>query len=209
MSTLEPLGFALAGLFVLNVLLRLARTCVRSAKVMPWVWKRSLPAPLSDTGSRPSQQLLILLALGLAKFAERPLRVEPFEGGKDVDAAGVSSAWSAAMTRIGSLRRSGVDSVTAPVAASSALDAIAGGVKAAPAGGELAAALLRLGWWLLARGELQLSGRVLESESAGPGLALTIATASGRTIERLTVWAWEFEPMLGGSSSKHAQTHRL
>ncbi len=209
MSTLEPLGFALAGLFVLNVLLRLARTCVRSAKVMPWVWKRSLPASLSSTGSRPSQKLLDLLAIGLAKFAERPLRVEPFEGGKDVDAAGVSSALSAAMTRIGSLRRSGVDSVTAPVAASSALDAIAGGVKAAPAGGELAAALLRLGWWLLARGELQLSGRVLESEAAGPGLALTIATASGRTIERLTVWAWEFEPALGESPSKHAETDRL
>jgi hypothetical protein len=209
MSTLEPLGFVLAGLFVLNVLLRLARTCVRGAKVMPWVWKRSLPAPLSATGSRPSQKLLALLALGLAKFAERPLRVEPFEGGKDVDAAGVSSALSAAMTRIGSLRRSGVDSVTAPVAASSALDAIAGGVKAAPAGGELAAALLRLGWWLLARGELQLSGRVLESEAAGPGLALTVATASGRTIERLTVWAWEFEPALGGSPSEHAETDRL
>jgi hypothetical protein len=209
MSTLEPLGFALAGLFVLNVLLRLGRTCVRSAKVMPWVWKRSLPAPLSSTGSRTSQKLLDLLAMGLAKFAERPLRVEPFEGGKDLDAAGVSSALSAAMTRIGSLRRSGVDSVTAPVAASSALDAIAGGVKAAPAGGELAAALLRLGWWLLARGELQLSGRVLESEAAGPGLALTIATASGRTIERLTVWASEFEPMLGESSDKHAETDRL
>ena len=209
MSTLEPLGFALAGLLALNVFLRVARTCARSAKVMPWVWKRSLPAPLSSTGSRTSQKLLDLLAMGLAKFAERPLRVEPFEGGKDVDAAGVSSALSAAMTRIGSLRRSGVDSVTAPVAASSALDAIAGGVKAAPAGGELAAALLRLGWWLLARGELQLSGRVLESEAAGPGLALTIATASGGTIERLTVWAWEFEPALGGSPSEHAETDRL
>jgi len=209
MSTLEPLGFALAGLFVLNVLLRLARTCVRSAKIMPWVWKWSLPASLSSTGSRPSRRLLTLLALGLAKFAERPLRVEPFEGGKEVDAAGVSSALSAAMTRIGSLRRSGVDSVTAPVAASSALDAIAGGVKAAPAGGELAAALLRLGWWLLARGELQLSGRVLESESAGPGLALTIATASGRTIERLTVWAWEFEPQLGEGSGKYAEADQL
>ena len=209
MSTLEPLGFALAGLLALNVFLRLARTCVRSAKVMPWVWKRSLPAPLSSTGSHPSQKLLDLLAMGLAKFAERPLRVEPFEGGKDVDAAGASSALSAAMARIGSLRRSGVDSVTAPVAASSALDAIAGGVKAAPAGGELAAALLRLGWWLLARGELQLSGRVLESEVAGPGLALTIATASGRTIERLTVWAWEFEPALGGGPGKHAETDRL
>lgn len=209
MSTLEPLGFALAGLLALNVFLRAARTCVRSAKVMPWVWKHSLPAPLNSTGSHPSQKLLTGLALGLAKFSERPLRVEPFEGGKDVDAAGVSSALSAAMTRIGSLRRSGVDSVTAPVAASSALDAIAGGVKAAPAGGELAAALLRLGWWLLARGELQLSGRVLESEAAGPGLALTIATASGRTIERLTVWAWEFEPILGESSSKQAETDRL
>src|ERR1700722_2051093 len=209
MSTLEPLGFVLAGLLVLNVFLRVARTCVRSAKVMPWVWKHSLPAPLSSTGSRQSQKLLTVLALGLAKFSERPLRVEPFEGGKDVDAAGVSSALSAAMTRIGSLRRSGVDSVTAPVAASSALDAIAGGVKAAPAGGELAAALLRLGWWLLARGELQLSGRVLDSEAAGPGLALTIATASGRTIERLTVWAWEFEPVLGESPSKHAETDRL
>ena len=209
MSTLEPLGFALAGLLALNVFLRVARTCVRSAKVMPWVWKRSLPAPLGSTGSHPSQKLLDLLAMGLAKFAERPLRVEPFEGGKDVDAAGVSSALSAAMTRIGSLRRSGVDSVTAPVAASSALDAIAGGVKAAPAGGELAAALLRLGWWLLARGELQLSGRVLESEAAGPGLALTIATASGRTIERLTVWAWEFEPVLGERPGNHAETDRL
>ncbi len=209
MSTLEPLGFALAGLLVLNVLLRLARTGVRSARVMPWVWKRSLPDPLGSTGSRPGQKLLALLAIGLAKFAERPLRVEPFEGGKDVDAAGVSSALSAAMTRIGSLRRSGVDSVTAPVAASSALDAIAGGVKAAPAGGELAAGLLRLGWWLLARGELQLSGRVLESDAAGPGLALTIATASGRTVERLTVWAWEFEPVLGESPSKHAETDRL
>jgi hypothetical protein len=147
--------------------------------------------------------------VGLAKFAERPLRVEPFEGGKDVDAAGVSSALSAAMTRIGSLRRSGVDSVTAPVAASSALDAIAGGVKAAPAGGELAAALLRVGWWLLARGELQLSGRVLESEAAGPGLALTIATASGRTIDRVTVWAWEFEPALGEDLGEQAVADRL
>ncbi len=209
MSTLEPLGFALAGLLLLNALLRISRTGVRSRWVMPWVWKRSLPDSLSSTGRHPRKRLLALVAMGLSKFAERPLRVEPFEGGQDVDAAGVSSALSAAMTRIGSLRRSGVDSVTAPVAASSALDAIAGGVKAAPAGGELAAALLRLGWWLLARGELQLSGRVLESESAGPGLALTIATASGRTIERLTVWAWEFEPQLGEGSGKYAEADQL
>ena len=33
---------------------RLARTCVRGTKVMPWVWKRSLPAPLSATGSHPT-----------------------------------------------------------------------------------------------------------------------------------------------------------
>jgi len=54
-----------------------------------------------------------------------------------------------------------------------------------------------------------LSGRVLESESAGPGLALTIATASGRTIERLTVWAWEFEPQLGEGSGKYAEADQL
>jgi hypothetical protein len=209
MSTLEPLGFALAGLLALNIVLRLARTAVRSPKIIRWAWRSSLPELLGSTGRKPTERLVALVAQVLAKFAERPLRVEPFEGGRDVDAAGVSSALSAAMTRIGSLRRSGVDSVTAPVAAGTALDAIAAGVKAAPAGGELAAALLRIGWWLLARGELQLSGRVLESEAAGPGLALTIATASGRTIERLTIWAWEFEPAVGEHASEHATTDRL
>ncbi len=203
------MGFVLAGLLAFNILLRIARTVVRNWRVTRWVWKTSLPETLGSTQRKPHVKLTVLVAKGLAKFIERPLRVEPFEGGKDLDAAGVSSALSAAMTRIGSLRRSGVDSVTAPVAAASALDAIAAGVKAAPAGGELAAALLRIGWWLLARGELQLSGRVLESETAGPGLALTIATASGRTLERLTIWAWEYEPAVGESAGKHAASDRL
>jgi hypothetical protein len=209
MSTLGSLGFALAGLLAFNLLLRVARTAVRNRRVTRWVWKTSLPETLGSTRRKPGAKPTVLVAKGLAKFIERPLRVEPFEGGKDIDAAGVSSALSAAMTRIGSLRRSGVDSVTAPVAAASALDAIAAGVKAAPAGGELAAALLQIGWWLLARGELQLSGRVLESETAGPGLALTIATASGRTLERLTLWAWEYEPAVGESAGKHAASDRL
>ncbi|HTD57356.1 MAG TPA: hypothetical protein VK672_00530 [Solirubrobacteraceae bacterium] len=101
------------------------------------------------------------------------------------------------MTRIASVRRSGVDSVTAPVGAETTTEAIADGVKASPAGGELAAALVRLSAVAFARGAMQLSGHVLPPSVGGPGLALTLAKGNGRVIERLTVRAIEFEPPVG------------
>lgn len=123
-----------------------------------------------------------------------------------MDAPAVSSALCVAMTRIASLRRSGVDSVTAPAGAGAATEAIAAGVMAAPAGGELAAALLRLGWLALGRGELQLSGHVLAPSVGGPGLALSLATGSGRVVERLTIRAAEFEPSVRADESLVGQS---
>jgi hypothetical protein len=210
-STLEVVA-AIAGILALNVLLRASRWAVRRSRVISWAWRNSLSRPLGsrrgrargDAREQPGR-FVRCLARALAWHAQRPLRIQPFEGPEGVDAAAVSAALSAAMTRIASLRRSGVDTVTAPLSAGTATDAIAEGVKAAPAGGELAAALLRLGWWALARGELQLSGHVLAASAGGPGLTLTIASSSGGVIERLAIRACEFESAVGAGG--RAQSH--
>jgi hypothetical protein len=201
MSTTLEVAIAVAGLVALNLVLRATRWFARRPRTISWSWRNSRPRPLGSrrrepSGDPPRQPLEWLkrcAARAIAWHAERPLRVQPFEGASESDPAAVSSALSAAMTRIASSRRSGVDTVTAPIAAESAVEAIAEGVKAAPAGGEIAAALLRLGWWATARGTLQLSGHVLAPTAAGPALALSISTASGRVLERLTLRAGEFE----------------
>jgi hypothetical protein len=187
---------------VVNLLLLTTRSLARLPGPIRWAWTRTRPLPLGSLKRKGGEWRRWRLAQVLAWYADRPLRVYPFEAGKDadgndVDASAVSAALSSAMTRIGTIRRSGVDAMSAPVSASSAIEAIADGLKAAPAGGQLAAAALRLLRWFFARGELQLRGHALSSAANGPGLALTISTASGRTIERLTVWAREFEPMIG------------
>lgn len=207
-STLE-VALAIAGLVALNLLLRATRWLARRPRTIGWAWRNSRPRPLGcrrrelfgDPPRRPLQWLERCAAKAIAWHAERPLRVQPFEGAPNTDPAAVSSALSAAMARIASSRRSGVDMVTAPIAAEGAVEAIAEGVKAAPAGGELAAALLRLGAWAVARGTLQLSGHVLAPTAAGPGLALAISTGSGRVLERLTLRAGEFESGTAGGTS--------
>jgi hypothetical protein len=216
-STLEVV-LAIAGLLALNLLLRATRWLARRPRRISWAWRNSRPRPLGcrrrelfgDPPRKPLQWLGRCAARAIAWHAERPLRVQPFEGALNTDSAAVSSALSAAMTRIASSRRSGVDTVTAPIAAEGAVEAIAGGVKAAPAGGELAAALLHLGSWALARGTLQLSGHVLAPTAAGPGLALAISTGSGRVLERLTLRAAEFESgNAGGTSSQGSEADRF
>jgi hypothetical protein len=211
MSNTSEVAIAIAGFVALNLLLRATRWLARRPRTIGWAWRNSRPLPLGSRrrellGSPPRKPLEWLkrcAARAIAWHAERPLRVQPFEGAPKTDPAAVSSAMSSAMTRIASSRRSGVDTVTAPIAAESAVEAIAEGVKAAPAGGELAAALLRLGWWATARGTLQLSGHVLAPTAAGPGLALTISTGSGRVLERLTLRAGEFESEAAGESAGH------
>ena len=217
-STLEETLLAIAGLVALNLVLRATRWIARRPHTIGWAWRNSRPHPLGcrrrelfgDPPRKPFQWLQRCAARAVAWHAERPLRVQPFEGAPNTDPAAVSSALSAAMMRIASSRRSGVDTVTAPIAAEGAVEAIAGGVKAAPAGGELAAALLHLGSWALARGTLQLSGHVLAPTAAGPGLALAISTGSGRVLERLTLRAGEFESgNAGGTSSQGSEADRF
>jgi hypothetical protein len=216
-STLE-VALAIASLVALNLLLRATRWLARRPRTICWAWRNSRPCSLGcrrrqlfgDPPRKPLRWLERCAAKAVAWHAERPLRVQPFEGAPNTDPAAVSSALSAAMTRIASSRRSGVDMVTAPIAAEGAVEAIAEGVKAAPAGGELAAALLRLGAWAIARGTLQLSGHVLAPTLAGPGLALTISTGSGRVLERLTLRAGEFESgSAGGSSFQGSEADRF
>ncbi len=219
MSTTLVVALAIAGLAVLiNLLLRVTRWLARRPSTIGWAWRNSRPHPLGcrrrelfgDPPRKPLQWLERCAAKAIAWHAERPLRVQPFEGAPNTDPAAVSSALSAAMARIASSRRSGVDTVTAPIAAEGAVEAIAEGVKAAPAGGELAAALLRLGAWALARGTLQLSGHVLAPTAAGPGLALAISTGSGRVLERLTLRAGEFESgAAGGTSFQGSEADRF
>ncbi|HEY5286069.1 MAG TPA: hypothetical protein VIJ50_03080 [Solirubrobacteraceae bacterium] len=218
-STLEEALLAIAGLVALNLVLRATRWLARRPRTIGWAWRNSRPHTLGcrrrelfgDPPRKPLEWLKRCAAKAVAWHAERPLQVQPFEGGAPkTDAAAVSSALSAAMMRIASSRRSGVDTVTAPIAAEGAVEAIAGGVKAAPAGGELAAALVHLGSWALARGTLQLSGHVLAPTAAGPGLALAISTGSGRVLERLTLRAAEFESgNAGGTSSQGSEADRF
>jgi hypothetical protein len=113
------------------------------------------------------------------------------------------------MTRIANPRESGVDTVTAPIEAETTVEAIAAGVKAAPAGGELAAALVHLTAQLFAPGELQLSGQVLPADAGGPGLALTLATARGRVRERVTIRASELEPSAAFEGYAEKEADRL
>jgi hypothetical protein len=113
------------------------------------------------------------------------------------------------MTRIANTRHSGVDTVTAPIEAETVVDAVASGVKAVPAGGELAAALVHLTTSLLAPGELQLSGQVLPPDEGGPGLALTLATARGQVRERLAIRASQFEPTVGAEDNPGTEADRL
>jgi hypothetical protein len=179
----------------------MVRSILRIGAVMRWLWKHTQPPELGSGHERPSVRGTRLLAKVVGIYAGRPLRISAFEGGAEgVDAAAVSSALSASMGRVGSLRQSGVDVVTAPVGAGSAIEAVAEAVKGAPAGGETAASLLRLFGWLIARGELQLSGHVLCSKWRGPGIALSLATASGQVLERETIWAGEFEPDVGAEN---------
>ncbi|HXC45140.1 MAG TPA: hypothetical protein VNU24_00935 [Solirubrobacteraceae bacterium] len=215
-STSEFL-LAIAAIVALNLLLRATRWLARRPRTIRWAWRNSRPSSLGyrrremfgDPPRKPLQWLKRCTARAIAWHAERPLRVQPFEGAPDTDPTAVSSSLSSAMTRIASSRRSGVDTVTAPIAAESAIEAIAEGVKAAPAGGGMAAALLRLGAWAVARGTLQLSGHVLAPTVAGPGLALTISTGSGRVLERLTLRAGEFESgTAGGTSSQGNEADR-
>ena len=218
MPSILVVVLAIAGLVALNLVLRATRWIARRPRRISWAWRSSRPSPLGcrrremfgDPPRKPLQWLKRCVARAIVWHAERPLRVQPFEGAANTDPAAVSSALSAAMMRIASSRRSGVDTVTAPIAAEGAVEAIAGGVKAAPAGGELAAALLHLGSWALARGTLQLSGHVLAPTAAGPGLALTISTGSGRVLERLTLRAGEFESgTAGGTSSQGSEADRF
>jgi hypothetical protein len=213
LPTAEIVGFAIVAV-VLILILRVTRWLMRRTWPIRRVWRHSQPRPVGSPRrkllSRPRRRLgrwlLRRVAIAGAWHARRPLKVQPFEGPQDMDAPAVSSALCVAMTRIASLRRSGVDSVTAPAGAGAATEAIAAGVMAAPAGGELAAALLRLGWLALGRGELQLSGRVLAPSVGGPGLALSLATGSGRVAERLTIRAAEFEPSVRGEESLVGQS---
>jgi hypothetical protein len=210
-STLE-VAIAIAALIALNLVLRATRWLARRPRTISWAWRNSRPRTLgSRRGERKRlERLKRCSARAISWHAERPLRVQPFEGAANTDPASVSSALSSAMTRIASSRRSGVDTVTAPIAAEGAVEAIAEGIKAAPAGGELAAALLRLGWWATARGTLQLSGHVLAPTAAGPGLALTISTGSGGVLERLTLRAGEFElDLAGGNAGQGSEADRL
>ncbi|MGA9875430.1 MAG: hypothetical protein WBQ21_06435 [Solirubrobacteraceae bacterium] len=220
MSTTLEVALAIVGILVLNLFLRVTRQLARRPRTISWAWRHSLARPLGTPRRKlfraprrkPGEWVVRCAATVVAWHAGRPLRVQPFEGAPKTDPTTVSSALSAAMTRIASLRRSGVDIVTAPILAAGAVEAIAEGVKAAPAGGELAAALLRLGWWALARGELQLSGHVLEPTASGPGLALTIATGSGQVLERVTIRAGEFEPtptILHGGLGRAGEADRL
>jgi hypothetical protein len=203
----------LAYLFVL-----VTRWIARWSWVSHWAWLASRPRPLGTPRRkvfggprrRPLQWIKRRAAAVVVRYAGQPLLVKAFEGAKGKDTAAVSAALSSAMTRIASVRRSGVDSVTAPIAAETTTETIADAVKAAPAGGELAAALLRLGSVLLARGALQLDGHVLPPSVGGPGLALTLAKGKGRVIERLTLRAAEFEPPGGvGGSGLGDETDRL
>ncbi len=203
------LGLA-ALVVVLYLLLRLLRELTRSAPAIRWAWERTRPVGLDRKHRRRlpaycldgAARLIVLLAT-------RPLRVRPFEAPKKVDGEAVSSALSAAMSRIANPRDSGVDTVTAPIGAETAVDAIASAVKAVPSGGELAAALVHLSASLLAPGELQLSGQVLPSNTGGPGLALTLATSRGRVRERITLRADQFEPTVGIDGDPGSDADRL
>lgn len=210
-EVLVGLLLGLAAIVVaVNLLLRLLRALARSRGVKRWAWGRTRPTGLDRDRRRllPAYCLDGLAALAV-RLATRPLRVRPFEAPKAVDGEAVSAALSAAMSRIANPRDSGVDTVTAPIEAETAVDAIASAVKAVPSGGELAAALVHLSASLLAPGELQLSGRVLPSNSGGPGLALTLATSRGRVRERITLRADQFEPTVGVDGDPGADTDRL
>ncbi|HEX3693273.1 MAG TPA: hypothetical protein VHU13_08005 [Solirubrobacteraceae bacterium] len=189
---------ALAAIVVLYLVLRLLRSLARSPRAIRWAWTRTRPVGLERKRRwRIPIFCSNVLALVTVWLANRSLRVRPFEAPEGIDGEAVSAALSAAMSRIASPRDSGVDTVTAPIEAETAVDAIASAVKAVPSGGELAAALVHLSASLLAPGELQLSGRVLPSNSGGPGLALTLATGRGRVRERVTLRADQFEPTVG------------
>jgi hypothetical protein len=190
-------GLAVALGVVASLLLLSTRSLLRRPRVIHRIWIKSRSRSLGSTHRTLRETVLWGLAQALELYAGRPLRVQAFEGAKKTDPAAVSSALSAAMSHIGSSRSSGVDLVSAPIGAGTAMEAIADAVKGAPSGGELAAGLLRLFGWLIARGELQLSGHVLCSRLRGPGLALTLATAGGRVLERETIWACDFEPAVG------------
>jgi hypothetical protein len=201
MSSFLALAIVVALCLIANGFFRLTRSVLRRPKPIHWVWSELRRRPLGCAPRTSREKARWALARALAWYAGRPLRVQPFEGKQGVDAAAVSSALSAAMTHIGSSRKSGVDMVSAPITAGTAMEAVAEAVKGAPSGGQLAAGLLRLFGWLIARGELQLSGHVLSSRMRGPGVALTIATAGGRVLERETLWASDFEPAVGADEA--------
>ncbi|MGH2911470.1 MAG: hypothetical protein ACRDJ3_03235 [Solirubrobacteraceae bacterium] len=184
-------------LLFVNLFFRLTRFWLRQPKRIRWIWRNSRPRQLWSVDRTLFGGVVWGFAKGLEWYAARELRVQPFEGDEKTDAAAVSSALSSAMAHIGSSHRSGVDVVSAPISAGTAMEAIADAVKGAPSGGEFAAGLLRLFGWLIARGELQLSGHVLTSRLRGPGLALTVATSGGRVLEREMIWACDFEPAVG------------
>jgi hypothetical protein len=208
-STIALVIIALAVLVLVNLALRSA---LRTSRAMHWAWKRSQPPRLGAAPDRLREAFQRRCAGALAYYVDRPLRILPFEGGGDgVDAAAVSSALSAAMAHVGSLRDSGVDVVTAPVAAGSAIDAVAEAIQGTPSGGQSAATVLRLLGVLLARGELNLSGRVLSSHWRGPGLALSLGPAKGPVLARETLWASDFESIVGADDGfdGEADTDRL
>jgi len=193
------------GVVAFCLLVRITRWGVRLPWVSHLVWVKSRPLPLGaprrKLHRRPYRKPLEWVGRRFARvvtwYAGRPLLVKPFDGGRGKEAVAVSAGLSSAMTRIASVRCSGVDSVTAPVKAETTTEAVADGVKGAPAGGELAAALLRLSSVAFARGALQLNGHVLPPSVGGPGLALTLAKGDGGVIERVTIRAADFEPSSG------------
>ncbi|HXC23923.1 MAG TPA: hypothetical protein VNU28_05005 [Solirubrobacteraceae bacterium] len=200
----------LAAVILLNVLVRPLRRIARRPAVVHWAWHRTRPDSLASRGRRLLPALACDgLALVLVRLATRQLCVRAFDAPKGINGDAVSAALSAAMTRIASSRDSGVDTVTAPIEAETTVEAVAAGVKAVPAGGELAAALVHLTASLLAPGELQLSGQLLPPDEGGPGLALTLATARGRVRERLTIRACQFEPTVGADGQPAEEADRL
>jgi hypothetical protein len=127
--------------------------------------------------------------LSMGRFTSRESETE----GKTV-----AGALLAAMARVGGARRSGANLVAAPVRARAALEEVSDAFKAfTPMGKVVGAVLGLISVTIRGRDDLRLSGHVLPSRERGPGLALTLARASGGLVDSVILWAATYEPQIG------------
>jgi hypothetical protein len=163
-----------------------------------WAWesvKRAseISEGLAGRPMRMRRRFRLALAVLVNRWTATPLQIEPLASDDaDTDGQVIAEMIRTAITRVATLGpRAPV--VATPFVARPLLSEVADAVSEGPQG-RLLASLAQLLGRLVRRDELRLRGAVVQSQSRGPGLALSLTRINGDLIDSLTIWADEYEP---------------